>query len=284
MPAKRDAGVPLSQIKPMHISQINIYPVKSLMGISLDASPVEERGLAFDRRWMLVDENNQFLTQREIPAMALVKVELNEENITASIDGKTLKIPHQPDGELATVKIWSSRVKGRFYDAAIDAWFSEAIGRTCRLVSMPEETKRKVNPFYAVRKFKDTVSFADGYPFLLIGEASLEDLNERMDVPVPMNRFRPNFVVAGAEAFAEDTWKKIRVGDTIFHLVKPCARCVITTVDQSTGKKNGKEPLKTLSAYRNRKGKVLFGQNLIAENPGEVVRIGDKIEVLETRS
>lgn len=264
----------------MHISEINIYPIKSLKGISLDASAVEERGLAFDRRWMLVDENKQFLTQREIPAMALIRVQLFKGNITASIDGKTLEIPGQPDGDPATVKIWTSSVKGRFYDAAIDSWFSEALGRTCRLVMMPEETKRKVNPFYAVRKFKDTVSFADGYPFMLISEASLADLNSRMETSVPMNRFRPNLVVAGTEPFAEDGWKKVRIGKTIFHVVKPCERCVITTVDQLTGEKSGKEPLKTLAAFRNRNGKVLFGQNLIAENPGGVVRVDDEIEIL----
>ncbi len=269
----------------MNISEINIYPVKSLKGISIDEATVEERGLQFDRRWMLVDERNQFLTQREIPAMALIKIKIAGGNLTASFSDKSLVVPIKPDGGgMATVKIWSSKVKGKFYDGAADAWFSEALGRACHLVLMPEETKRKVNPFYAVRKFKDTVSFADGYPFMLIGQGSLDDLNSRLEVPVPINRFRPNFVVLGAGSFAEDNWKKIRIGEAIFHLVKPCERCVITTVDQSTGEKNGKEPLKTLSTYRNSGGKVLFGQNLIAANPGEVVRIGDKIEILETRS
>jgi hypothetical protein len=147
---------------------------------------------------------------------------------------------------------------------------------------MPEEAKRTVNPFYAVRRFEDTVSFADGYPFMVIGQASLDDLNSKLETPVPMNRFRPNFVVAGSEPFAEDTWKKIRIGDTEFHVVKPSERCVITTVDQASGEK-GKEPLKTLNTYRNKKGKVLFGQNLIAEKAGGTLRIGDPIEVLEVK-
>jgi uncharacterized protein YcbX len=141
-----------------------------------------------------------------------------------------------------------------------------------------------VNPFYAVRKFRDTVSFADGYPFLLIGEASLADLNSRLSEPVPMNRFRPNFVVSGSEPFEEDTWKRIRIGSNEFHIVKPCARCVLTTVDQTTGQKTGKEPLKTLSEYRNRNGNVLFGQNLIAETAGGTVQVGDEIEVLKRRA
>ncbi len=148
---------------------------------------------------------------------------------------------------------------------------------------MPEETKRKVNPLYAVRRFQDTVSFADGYPFLLIGESSLADLNSRLETPLPMNRFRPNLVVRGGEAFAEDRWKKIRVGERTFHVVRPCARCVITTVDQARGEKAGNEPLKTLATYRNKNGKVLFGQNLIAEGAGGMVKVGDQIEILELR-
>jgi uncharacterized protein YcbX len=126
------------------------------------------------------------------------------------------------------------------------------------------------------------VSFADGYPFLLIGQASLDDLNSRLAEPVPMNRFRPNFVVEGAEPFAEDTWKKISIGKTVFHVVKPCERCVITTIDQVKGTK-GKEPLTTLNTFRNFNGKVLFGQNLIAEKPGAVLKVGDKIEIVEVK-
>jgi uncharacterized protein YcbX len=151
---------------------------------------------------------------------------------------------------------------------------------------MPEETRRKVNYFYAVHK-DDTVSFADGYPFLLIGESSLGDLNARLENPVKMNRFRPNFVVSGAEAFAEDDWKQIKIGTTEFHVVKPCGRCVMTTIDQASGEKQGVEPLKTLASYRTPKRsinkKILFGQNLIAENVGEVVKIGDKVEIIESR-
>ncbi len=152
---------------------------------------------------------------------------------------------------------------------------------------MPGETPRKVNYFYAVHK-DDEVSFADAYPFLLIGVNSLADLNSRLEKKIPMNRFRPNFVVSGTEAFAEDNWKKIRIGSTIFHLVKPCARCVITTIDQESGISDGKEPLKTLAQYRmlkrSIKKKILFGQNLIAENAGEVVRVGDKIEIIERKN
>ena len=148
---------------------------------------------------------------------------------------------------------------------------------------MPEDSKRIVNPIYAVKKFEDTVSFADGYPVLLIGENSLADLNEKLEKPVLMNRFRPNLVVKEADAFAEDKWKKIKIGDCIFYVVKLCDRCVMTTIEQSKGEKDGKEPLKTLAKFRTKNGKVLFGQNLIAENPGEILKVGDKIEILETK-
>ncbi len=268
----------------MHITELNIYPIKSLKGIALESAVVEDRGLQYDRRWMLVDEDRQFITQREVPRMALVNIEVGPGGLTAAMNGNKIDVaPESGTGETATVKIWNSTVKGEFYPKEVDEWFSEAIGFNCRLVVMPETSKRIVSPDYAVRRFEDTVSFADGYPFLLIGEGSLEDLNLRLAEPVPMNRFRPNFVVKGSAPFEEDTWKRIRIGATEFHIVKPCARCVITTVDQATGQKNGKEPLKTLSEYRNRNGNVLFGQNLIADTTGGTVRVGDEVEVIEKK-
>ncbi|HUR97545.1 MAG TPA: MOSC N-terminal beta barrel domain-containing protein [Pyrinomonadaceae bacterium] len=268
----------------MNISDINIYPIKSLAGVTVDSALVEDRGLQFDRRWMLVDWKRKFITQREVPRMAAVKIAVVGDGLTASIDGNTIAIPaHPATGKTATVKIWSSSVKAEFYPDEINHWFSNLLETGCRLVLMPETTKRKVNPFYAVRRFEDTVSFADGYPFLLIGEGSLEELNSRLERPVPMNRFRPNFVVAGSEPFAEDDWRRIRIGSSEFYVVKPCGRCVITTVDQATGKIDGKDPLKTLSTFRNRNGKVLFGQNLIAHATGGTIRNGDDVEVLERK-
>jgi uncharacterized protein len=269
----------------MILSEINVYPIKSLGGISLKTSKIENRGLQFDRRWLLVDEKNKFLTQRELPKMATVTVEIKSDGLSVSAKAETLDIPFVPDtNETASVKIWSSRCSAKVYEPKINEWFSDILQTNCRLVFMPDESERKVNYFYAVHK-GNVVSFADGYPFLLIGENSLADLNSRLDAPVPMNRFRPNFVVSASGAFAEDEWKKIKIGDTIFHLVKPCARCVVTTIDQKTGVKTGVEPLKTLAKFRvpkrSIKKKILFGQNLIAETTGEILRVGDKIEVLE---
>jgi hypothetical protein len=148
---------------------------------------------------------------------------------------------------------------------------------------MPEETRREVNSSYAVND-DDIVSFSDGYPFHLIGESSLEDLNERLESSIPMNRFRPNFVVNGSSPFDEDGWSKIRIGATVFHVVKPCERCPIPTIDQETGERTGKEPLRTLSRYRSINNKLLFGQYLIAGREDEMLRVGDEIEVIERKN
>ncbi len=268
----------------MHLSEVNIYPIKSLKGISLSETSVEARGLQYDRRWMLTDPNGIFFTQREVPKMATVSVQVSRDNlIVEAPETESLWIPTgSMNATVRTqkVKIWASECVAAVYPDTINEWFSEVLGTKCQLVEMPETTKRLVDPNHAVRTGEDTVSFADGYPVLLIGEGSLEELNTQMDKPVPMNRFRPNLVVAESKAFAEDDWKKILVGKTVFHVVKPCARCVLTTVDQATGEKTGKDPLQTLAKFRTRDGKILFGQNLIAEETGGVIRVGDRVEIL----
>lgn len=266
----------------MHLSEINIYPVKSLKGISLNEAIIEDRGLRNDRRWMLVDDQNKFLTQREFPAMAKISIEVDGNALLAKCGEPAIDIPFDAaTNEYRTVRIWKSSVRSEVYPQAVNSWFSEILGVDCRLVAMPEGARREIDPAYAVRRFKDEVSFADGYPFMLIGQASLDDLNSRLAKPVPMNRFRPNFVVAETEPFAEDKWKVIRIGSTVFHVVKSCERCTIPTIDQVTGEKTGKEPLRTLSIYRSVRNNVLFGQNLIAENAGENIKVGDQVKVLE---
>ncbi len=271
----------------MYLSEINIYPIKSLAGISLESSKIERRGLEFDRRWLLVDEKNKFLTQREFPQMATVKPEILSDGLQVSCDGSDLLISFEPQTSATeTVKIWSNRCKAKIYESPINEWFSDVLQTNCKLVVMTEETRRTVDYFYRVNQ-DDHVSFADAYPFLIIGENSLADLNARLEANLPMNRFRPNFVSTDSEGFAEDSWKKIKIGETIFHVVKPCARCVITTIEQTTGEKQGIEPLKTLAQFRipkrSVKKKILFGQNLIVEKAGDILRVGDKIEVLETK-
>lgn len=290
----------------MQISEINIYPIKSLKGISLESSPVEKRGLRFDRRWMLTDRDGLFFTQREVPKMAAIGVEVTGDGlrVTSGNEGE-MAIPLEPDrGSRQNVTVWQSEVAAEVYVGEVSEWFSDVLGRSCQLVLMPEKSHRHVSEKFD--RGDDIVSFADGYPLLLIGEGSLAEVNERIeesyrdadkDVRVPMNRFRPNLVVEGSDPFEEDNWSKIRVGEALFWVVKPCARCVMTTVDQARGEFDGKEPLKTIASFRMAKdafpGKyedlgqtanaVLFGENLIPENPGTAVNVGDEVEVLETR-
>lgn len=261
------------------LSEINIYPIKSLAGISLQSSDVEERGLKYDRRWVLVDDTNTFFTQRDFPEMALIKVAIENEGLKLQHKTKNIEalfVPfnfeHMKKGD---VVIWDDTVTGEFYNNQIDGWFSEILGINCHLVKMPESTKRVVDKAYAKNKI---VSFADGYPFLIIGQASLDDLNSRLEDPLPMNRFRTNFVFTGGKLFEEDNWNKFKIGVVKFQAVKPCARCVITTTDQETAKR-AHEPLLTLSKYRNFKGKVMFGMNLVCNSTG-MVKVGDQIKKL----
>ena len=276
----------------MILTEINIYPIKSLRGITLQTAEIEDRGLQNDRRWMLVDENDRFVTQRELPKMALIDVALDEDGLIVSCaDFGSQKVDLAPaDAVSRPVTIFYSTVEAESYDDAVNEWFSDVLGTKLRLVRMPKASRRSVNEKYRVRE-SDIVSFADGYPFLLIGQASLDDLNERLAekadegvrVPLPMKRFRPNFVVQGSEPFEEDTWRELRIGVNTFYGAKPCARCVITTVDPATGEMAPKEPLKTIAEYRggtlDGKRGAFFGQNLIAEAETGRVSVGDRVEV-----
>ena len=261
------------------LTEINIYPVKSLGGVSLPYSFVEERGLKYDRRWMLVYENGSFFTQRDHPQMALLQASIQNDVLHISHSQSTaneLIIPPVPDGspELE-VTVWDDKCTARTYSQKIDDWFTEVLGFKCRLVFMSDEIKREVNTKYARNK---SVSFADAYPFLIIGEESLNELNYRMGKALPMSRFRTNFVFSGGKPFDEDGWQKIRIGNIEFDVVKPCARCVITTVNHITGEKE-KEPLLTLSKFRKVKGNILFGQNMVTDDRGKI-ELGTQIEVL----
>ncbi len=248
----------------------------------MNSATITRRGLADDRRWMLVDSNNRFITQRERPKMSLLGVKINEKSLVIHDDAKkSLEIPKIPvERKAIEVVIWKSKCIAMYYEDEVNSWLSERLGMECRLVYMPEETYRSVNPLFRFKE-DDHVSFADGYPFMIIGEGSLSDLNSRLRNPVPMNRFRPNFVVNGSGAFEEDDWKRIQIGKTIFRVVKPCERCVIPTIDQETGTADSNEPLKTLADFRRQENKILFGQNLIAEIAGEIISVGDEIKILE---
>ncbi|HRI21171.1 MAG TPA: MOSC domain-containing protein [Panacibacter sp.] len=258
------------------VSELFIYPVKSLGGFAVPAAVVTDRGLQHDRRWMLVDEQNNFLTQREFAEMALLQVTLtvNGLQVRHKINGDVINIPAAPQtNEIAAVKIWDDECIAQFVNAGADEWFSDMLSTKCRLVYMPDSTKRKVDESYATNN--EITSLSDGYPLLIIGQASLADLNSRLAEPLPINRFRPNIVFTGGAAFEEDSLKHFTINHINFYGVKPCARCPIPTIDQGNATKS-KEPLKTLATYRMKNNKVYFGQNLLHNGEG-IINVGDKI-------
>ncbi|MDB5146634.1 MAG: hypothetical protein JWQ57_654 [Mucilaginibacter sp.] len=262
------------------ISELFIYPIKSLGGIAVKSAGVTRRGLKYDRRWMLVDEHNRFLTQREHAQMALLKVHIEAEGLLVTHPSKDpVTIPYQYNGQVKQeVAIWDDTCTGVYVNDEIDAWFSDALGIKCRLVYMPDETEREVDQRYALPGM--VTSFADAYPFMTIGQASLNDLNSRLAEALPMDRFRPNIVFTGGKAFEEDKMNHLVIAGINFYGAKLCARCVMTTIDQQTAIR-AKEPLKTLAQYRFKDNKIMFGQNLIHEGSG-IISVGDVIEVLST--
>jgi uncharacterized protein len=260
------------------LSQVWIYPVKSLGGIRLKSANVMDKGLQYDRRWMLVDEEGVFMTQRLNPKMALFKVAIDKpkEQLNFAFEQDHFSIPtHTPASPTFTAKVWEDAVEVIEVSMECSQWFSEKLNVKCRLVSFPEQNPRPVDPLYKVNG--EQVSLADGYPFLIIGEQSLADLNGRLQEPVPMNRFRPNFVFTGGSPYEEDTWRDFRIGRNRFVGVKPCGRCIMTTINQDTAEQ-GREPLATLATYRKQGNKIHFGRNAVAMDYNEIVE-GDEIIV-----
>ncbi|MCW2757907.1 MAG: hypothetical protein JWO46_1653 [Nocardioidaceae bacterium] len=261
------------------------YPVKSCRGESLETATVEPWGLAGDRRWMVVDGDGEVITARECPVLVLVHPVLTEDGLTLTgPDRPTLDV-RRPEQPLVPVTIWNSQLEAAYAGADAERWFTGLIGRTARLVHLDDPTRRHTSPDFGDPD--DLVSFADGYPMLLATEASLAALNdailERHDgaiEPLPMTRFRPSLVVAGSEAWAEDDWRRVRIGAVEFRAVKGCARCVLTTIDPDTAAK-GKEPIATLARIRRWDGATWFAVNLVPDTPGAVLRVGDEVEVLE---
>ncbi|NRS87337.1 hypothetical protein HNQ02_000237 [Flavobacterium sp. 7E] len=269
----------------LQLSEIWIYPVKSLSGISLKQSNVTHRGLEHDRRWMLVDEQGVFISQRENPELALFKTEILDGSLVISYKEDLFDIikvpleysPKVVKGNLETV-IWEDTVDAYEVGDEFSAWFSKILKRVVRLVYMPEDSNRKVDPDYAVTT-GDITSFSDGFPFLIIGQSSLDDLNSRLKETVSMKRFRPNFVFNGGKAYEEETWRNFTIGNLSFYGVKPCGRCVVVTIDPKKGILAGKEPLRTLSKYKNVGNSVIFGQNLIVQQEGSVA-ISDVLTII----
>ena len=264
------------------VSSLHVYPVMGLKGIEVAQARATERGLEHDRRWMIVDPQGEFFTQRSHPKLATIWTDLLPGSLEISApDAGAVEVPFEPPpAPSMRVRVWNSVVDAVPASREADWFLSEYLGEPCRLVFMPDSTRRFSNPAYA-GDGERLVGFADGYAFLFANEASLDDLNDRLGAKghpaLPMNRFRPNIVVAGAEPYAEDTWGRVEVGEALMRAAKPCGRCEVTTTDQATGEVRGPEPLATLGEYRNsNEFGVMFGMNMVALRPG-VIRVGDAL-------
>jgi uncharacterized protein len=280
------------------VTEITRYPVKSCRGEPMAMAVVEPWGLAGDRRWMAVDAHGRPLTAREIPRMVLVTPSLASPSLVPSSlthgggsatialtfpGAPDLTVAVSPGTDLVPVEVWGSKLQATHAGDAAADWFTAILGVPARLVYLDDPTRRQVDPKWS--KDSDRVSFADAYPLLLTSEDSLAALNTLIaagrhaaEGPLPITRFRPNVVVAGAAAWAEDKWQRLLIGDVSFRVAKGCDRCVFTTIDPDTAIK-GKEPLVTLARHRRREGKIWFGVNLIPDDPGSaaVIRVGDPV-------
>ncbi|WP_428309863.1 MOSC domain-containing protein [Hydrocarboniphaga sp.] len=265
---------------PIRLTALHIYPIKSCAALAPSQIDLEARGLAHDRRWMIVDASKRFITGREQPRLVLIRAEPTPR-------GLLLRAPSMPDllvppprgRERVDATVWRNVVDAAVASDEANAWVSRFLRSDCKLVHMDIQASRPVDPDHA--QPGDEVSFADAYPLLLISQGSLEGLNAKLQAPVSMLRFRPNLVVDGVPAHAEDGWKRLRIGNIVFELVKPCVRCGFTTVVPETGMLDpGGEPLRTLTKYRRGVKGVVFGMNVIARGCGRL-SVGDSVEVLQ---
>jgi len=259
------------------VSELAIYPVKSLGQVRVETLAFDELGPVGDRRWMVVDQEGRFVTQRQLARMCLIQPTFIPGGLRleapgmAPIEVRAAGQPRRP------VTVWNDHCEGIDAGDAVADWLGGFLDQPLRLVQFPEHQMRQVDPAWA--RPGDRTAFSDGFPLLLISQASLDDLNRRLATPLSMRRFRPNLVIAGSEPHAEDGWRRLRIGDLTLRVVKPCSRCVIPSIDPDTAEK-GDEPLRTLATYRRRDGKICFGQNVIVDGRGELA-IGMPVEVLE---
>jgi uncharacterized protein YcbX len=266
--------LPMAQLT---LTGLTLYPIKSAAGIPVHTWDVDDFGLRYDRRWMVVDPAGIFLTQRSHPRLALVRPSINEPVLRVEApEMPALELPLEPTSQVRTeVLVWRDRCAALWVGPGPADWFCHLLGCECGLVYMPDTSVRPADPTFAPSGTR--VSFADAFPFLMISEESLADLNSRMPVPLPMNRFRPNLVIAGGQPYVEDSLDRFTIGEVGFRRVKPCDRCVTTTTDQATADR-GKEPLRTLATYRKRDRKVLFGQNVVHSGVGRLA-VGDTLQL-----
>lgn len=266
----------------MLLSQLFIYPIKSLKGIAVTEMQLDTSGPVQDRRWMLVDEEGLFLSQRKLPRMVLIEPRFNGSDLVLTAPGMPPLVIRKWSGQglWIPVRIWDDDLTLPHPDQTYSDWFSSFLGRPCRLVHLPDIVVRNVEPPFDNPQWR--VSLADGYPLLVLTQAALDLLNSKLPSAFPMERFRPNLVITGTTPHAEDTWHKIRIGSVQLAIVKPCSRCSIVLIDMATAQP-GVEPLRTLAPYRGMPDGVMFGQNALVLNSGHL-RLGTAVEIAELRS
>ncbi len=264
------------------LSEIFIYPVKSLAGIKVSNWTVNKKGLLHDRKWMLIDSNKQFLSQRRLPEMVLIKTQLTENQLILSTETSgSVTLPLYPDsGSVINTTIWHDQCLAHTTTPEVDQWLSDFLDIECQLVYQPDIAIRPVDPDYA--SITDQVGFADGFPFLIISSASLASLNQEMKQQLPIERFRPNLVISQCESYAEDSWREISINNINFRLPKPCSRCSVPTINTQTAR-IGKEPLTTLNRLRKWNKHVYFGQNALHGSTGQL-SVGSSVEIIRTGS
>jgi len=263
------------------VTGLYYYPIKSCRGISLSRGEIVSRGFRYDRHWMITTVDGTFLTQREVPRLALIEPLVEGDSLRLRApEMPEIRIPLAQTGPMLPVTVWKDTCLAVDDGDIVAEWLSTFLGKPVRLFHMADTFTRTLDPRYAPRP-TDHTGFADGYPFLFISEETLADLNARLATPLPMDRFRPNIVIKGEATPAEDSWTRVQINDVAFDLVKACARCAVTTTDQQTAAR-GKEPLTTLATYRNSERGVLFGQNAVHATTGEIA-VGATVEVLSRR-
>lgn len=262
------------------LADIYLYPVKSLAGFKVTDWPVDKNGLKYDRKWMLIDDEGKFLSQRRLSKMALIHTRIDAEYlILSSIGYPDIAVPlAESTGDQIPVTIWKDQCLAHHCNHEVDAWLTKVLEHSCRLVYHPDQATRQVDQAYAL--ISDQTAYSDGFPFLIVSDASLHALNTAMSLNLDMLRFRPNLVVTGCQSYAEDTWRKISINDIGFRLPKPCSRCPVPGIDPETGI-SSKEPLATLAKLRQWQHKVYFGQNALHDQIGEL-RVGSRVTIIET--
>lgn len=268
--------------KAMNLASLYIYPIKSCRGVAVQQASFDAHGLVHDRRYVVVDQDGVAVTQRDFPILTFVEAKIVLGDVLEILAPKMSPciVDRMAAGAERRVRVWDDACVGEDCGPQAAEWFSDYLNSSCRLVKMGPAFRRPIDKRYTT--LDEEVGFADGYPGLLISQGSLDDLNSRLDTPVPMERFRPNLVVAGCSPYSEDRWKEIRIGTMTFRVVKSCPRCVVTTVDLRTGQK-GAEPLRTLAGYRAVGNRVLFGQNVIHDQKSGWLHVGDSVQVLRSR-